>query len=73
MVTSEVLTAAIMKMLIFWALAASTRAMALMIEAESTTETPVSFYQTTRCNNPSSTDRWSARIREVSKVNTLNR
>jgi hypothetical protein len=44
----EVLTTASMKMAVFWVVAA----IAMMMEAVSTSETSVKFYQTTRCNNP---------------------
>jgi hypothetical protein len=37
-----------MKMAVFWVVAIA----ALMIEATSTSETPVNFYQTTLCRNP---------------------
>jgi hypothetical protein len=42
----EVLTAANIKMTVFWV------AIALMMEAASTSETSVKFYQITRRNNP---------------------
>jgi hypothetical protein len=42
-----------MKMAIFWVVTATIiRAIALMMEAASTSETSVNFYQTTRRNNP---------------------
>jgi hypothetical protein len=45
----EVLTAGSMKMAVFWVVAPCR---ALMMEAESTSETSVNFYQTTRRYNP---------------------
>jgi hypothetical protein len=44
----EVLTAASMKMAVFWVVAPCS----LMMEAASTSETSVNFYQTTRRYNP---------------------
>jgi hypothetical protein len=46
-----------MKMAVFWVVAPCSlghhhKAIVLMMEAESTSETSVNFYQTTRCNNP---------------------
>jgi hypothetical protein len=39
-------------MAIFWVLAPCSLAIALMMEAASTSETLVNFYQTSRCNSP---------------------
>jgi hypothetical protein len=44
----EVFTAANMKMAVFWVV----ETCSLMLETASTSETSVSFYQTTRRNNP---------------------
>jgi hypothetical protein len=43
----QVLAPAIMKIAVFWV-----AAIALMMEAVSTSERSVNFYQITRCNNP---------------------
>jgi hypothetical protein len=40
-----------MKMIVFWVVAPC-RAIAMMMEAASTSETSVNFYQTARRNNP---------------------
>jgi hypothetical protein len=49
----QVLTAANMKIIVFWDVApCSLVEVALMTEAESTSETSVNFYQTTRLNIP---------------------
>jgi hypothetical protein len=48
----EVLTAASMKMSVVRVVAPCSLAIALMMEAASTSETPVNFYHTTRRNNP---------------------
>jgi hypothetical protein len=38
-------------MAVFWVIAPYRPAIALMMEASSTSETSVNFYQSTRCNN----------------------
>jgi hypothetical protein len=48
----EVLTAVSTKMVVFWVVAPSSLAIALMMEAARTSETLVNFYQTTRRYNP---------------------
>jgi hypothetical protein len=52
----QVLTTAIMKVAVFWVVAPCSLVEvyrpALMMEAASTSETSVNFYQTTRSNNP---------------------
>jgi hypothetical protein len=48
----QVLTVASMQMAVFWVVAPCRPIIALMMEATSTSETSVNFYQTTRCNNP---------------------
>jgi hypothetical protein len=51
-VKHQVLTAAIMKTAVFWVVAPFNLAIALMIEAASTYETPIKFYHTIQRNNP---------------------
>jgi hypothetical protein len=51
-VSFQVLTAAIMKMAVFWVFTQHILAIALMMEAASISETSVNFYQTTQRNNP---------------------
>jgi hypothetical protein len=41
-----------MKRAVLWVVASIIRAIFLMLEVESTSETSVNFYQTTRRNNP---------------------
>jgi hypothetical protein len=52
----QVLTAATVKMAVFWNVAPRSLAIALMMETESTAETLVNFYQITRRNIPEDSD-----------------